>query len=348
MPKDRLVTEGELGDSLFIVASGQLLVEKMDRTGRPRQINRLGPGDCFGEIALLGAGERSATVVAETEAEVFELSRRTLAVVSRRFTSVKQRLTRLFQQRLINDLGRNSMLFMPFDRAQRRQLLSKFQSVQIQRGRRIVEEGKRSNGLYLIFTGRCDVHRRQGKKRILLDELRAGDCFGGISLLADRPAVATVTARVDSVLLRLSPPAYTNLIGEQPAFRDRMRDVATLRAERYARIVSGADQPQEEVAAADLTGDLAEMSLFSLVSFLELERLSGVLYLNQGKQRAKLFVRSGQVVDVEDPLNLPGPIDSLTGLASWEWGEFRFKAGSVDRKDRIGVRTTALLMDLSS
>src|SRR5207247_7284559 len=55
-----LIRQGELGDDLMIIYSGLVAVE---RDGA--RVNKLGPGEFFGEIALLERGPRTATVTAE-------------------------------------------------------------------------------------------------------------------------------------------------------------------------------------------------------------------------------------------------------------------------------------------
>ncbi len=57
-----LVKQGEIGDSFYVVLTGQAKVVANKRT-----LNRLLPGDHFGEISLLDGGPRSASVLAETE-----------------------------------------------------------------------------------------------------------------------------------------------------------------------------------------------------------------------------------------------------------------------------------------
>jgi CRP/FNR family cyclic AMP-dependent transcriptional regulator len=57
-----LVKQGEIGDSFYVVLTGQAKVVANKKT-----VNHLLPGDHFGEISLLDGGPRSASVVAETE-----------------------------------------------------------------------------------------------------------------------------------------------------------------------------------------------------------------------------------------------------------------------------------------
>ena len=63
--------EGEVGDALYLIFKGAVVVSKR---GRPEPVARLKDGDFFGEMALLFGEPRSATVTTETEAEVFCLA----------------------------------------------------------------------------------------------------------------------------------------------------------------------------------------------------------------------------------------------------------------------------------
>ncbi|HEY7622289.1 MAG TPA: cyclic nucleotide-binding domain-containing protein [Solirubrobacteraceae bacterium] len=57
-----VVVEGRNGVGFFIIAEGKAAVSIGDHV-----VSMLGPGDYFGEMALLHGGERSATVTADTE-----------------------------------------------------------------------------------------------------------------------------------------------------------------------------------------------------------------------------------------------------------------------------------------
>jgi MFS family permease len=67
-PGEVVVAEGEIGDEFFMVESGELRV-----TQDGHDVRELGPGDSFGEVALLHSIPRTATVVAVTPSSLLSL-----------------------------------------------------------------------------------------------------------------------------------------------------------------------------------------------------------------------------------------------------------------------------------
>jgi CRP/FNR family transcriptional regulator, cyclic AMP receptor protein len=70
---ESIVREGAHGQTLFVVLEGKARVSRRGRT-----VGRVGPGDFFGEIAVLDRGPRTASVVAETPVRCWALHREEL------------------------------------------------------------------------------------------------------------------------------------------------------------------------------------------------------------------------------------------------------------------------------
>jgi HEAT repeat protein/ATP/ADP translocase len=64
-PGTAIVTEGEVGNELFVILEGRVRVERLEADGSTRQIRTYEPGDHFGELAVLLERPRVATVVAD-------------------------------------------------------------------------------------------------------------------------------------------------------------------------------------------------------------------------------------------------------------------------------------------
>jgi CRP-like cAMP-binding protein len=67
-----VVEEGQPGSSFYVILDGEARVTK---GAAGRRIAQLGPGDHFGEMALLDGQPRSATVTAETSLDAVRIRR---------------------------------------------------------------------------------------------------------------------------------------------------------------------------------------------------------------------------------------------------------------------------------
>lgn len=91
-PGDVLVSEGEPGDSLYILATGAVRIYVRDALLHAALVCVLGEGAFFGEIAALSGERRSATVVAATPTELLELDRETLDGLAARHPRLRRLL----------------------------------------------------------------------------------------------------------------------------------------------------------------------------------------------------------------------------------------------------------------
>jgi len=65
---ETIAEEGEAGRTFIVIERGEVTV-----TVHGREVGRLGPGDAFGEMALIDKSARSATVKADTEVHGYQL-----------------------------------------------------------------------------------------------------------------------------------------------------------------------------------------------------------------------------------------------------------------------------------
>ncbi len=73
-----VVSQGEPGESLFILREGIMAVYVTGGDGREMRVNQIGPGAFFGEMSLLTGAARRATVVPEVDSIGFEITKETL------------------------------------------------------------------------------------------------------------------------------------------------------------------------------------------------------------------------------------------------------------------------------
>ena len=89
-----LTDEGDFGHCLFAIEEGTAEVRQRGTT-----IRSVGNGDIIGEIAVLAAGRRSATVVATSRLRVITLFKRDVWALERQAPEAAKRLRELLEQR---------------------------------------------------------------------------------------------------------------------------------------------------------------------------------------------------------------------------------------------------------
>ncbi|MGZ4315724.1 MAG: cyclic nucleotide-binding domain-containing protein [Gaiellaceae bacterium] len=93
-----LIRENQRGQQFFILLEGEAVVRR-----RGRKINTLGPGDFFGEIALLSDRPTIASVTTGTPARVALITRASFSRLLRDSPQLQMKMLKAMAQRLPND-----------------------------------------------------------------------------------------------------------------------------------------------------------------------------------------------------------------------------------------------------
>lgn len=94
MPGVSIVRAGDVGDGMFLIASGEATVE----IGRGKQVT-LKEGDFFGEMALLEHRRHKHDVIAKTRCRVYVLDSQALARLKRRHPEIMGRIRKVAAMR---------------------------------------------------------------------------------------------------------------------------------------------------------------------------------------------------------------------------------------------------------
>lgn len=94
-PGKVLVEEGTFGREFFLILEGTATVKV-----RGRRVATLGPGQYFGELALLDRRPRSATVVSDTDMRLLVLGQREFSGVLEAVPSLSRKLLAAMATRL--------------------------------------------------------------------------------------------------------------------------------------------------------------------------------------------------------------------------------------------------------
>ncbi|MGH2724265.1 MAG: cyclic nucleotide-binding domain-containing protein [Actinomycetota bacterium] len=202
-----VVRQGERAEAFFVVRKGTLqVVEEDPETGTERALRVLGRAESFGELGLLEAATRAATVRALEESEVFEIDKGTFDQLLADMAHVPEFAPTLQAAAELRALPPFSYL-EPDEVAD---LLEHGRWLNVPPGQAIIERGEVGDAFYAIGGGQVEVLDR-GRR---IATLGPGDYFGEVALLLDVPRTATVRALTPVRAFRLDREGFDRLIGE--------------------------------------------------------------------------------------------------------------------------------------
>uniref|UniRef100_B8HWS4 Cyclic nucleotide-binding protein n=1 Tax=Cyanothece sp. (strain PCC 7425 / ATCC 29141) TaxID=395961 RepID=B8HWS4_CYAP4 len=136
------------------------------------------------------------------------------------------------------DLLKSIPIFRELETADLEQIVAGANRVRCPAGRTIIQEGEVGHWLYLLLSGRVQVHLGD----LQLTELAPGAFFGEISLFDAQPRSATVTALEDCECLVISEQQIFQVICAQPVVAIAMIKVLAERVRELNRLFLSAEE----------------------------------------------------------------------------------------------------------
>ncbi len=218
---DIIVRQGEAADAFFVLVSGRARVLKESAGGGETSLNRLVPGDEFGEGALLSGGVRGATVRASTTVEALRLGRDGFVALVDEFPVLRESLELMARWRTLHGFLYEFSNFGRLPVPALHALISGLEPSRVDAGATIVREGDPAGPMFILQSGRVRVFTGPSENPVNRAFYRAGDFFGEKSLLTGSPRFATAEAVTACELLTLAPAAAQALRTKFPEF-DRL------------------------------------------------------------------------------------------------------------------------------
>jgi CRP-like cAMP-binding protein len=209
-----VVREGEPGDRFYLIRAGRAEVLKVDGQPNPAQVAVLGPGDYFGEIALLRDVPRTATVRALDTLALYSLARDEFE----RFLAPELDIVDAARARLEwRDEVRAIPAFSGLGPAELDLVLAKLQEHHFESGALLMRQGEVGDRFFVLVSGRVEVlvaapDAARGTLGQRVATLGEGQYVGEIALLLDVPRTASVRALEPVRALSLGRREFRDLL----------------------------------------------------------------------------------------------------------------------------------------
>jgi small-conductance mechanosensitive channel/CRP-like cAMP-binding protein len=97
------------------------------------------------------------------------------------------------------------------------------------RGEPVIEEGAAGESMFVMLRGAANVFVSKNGSKIQVATLRAGDCFGEMSLLTGEPRSATVRADGDCYVMEIGKPVMGKVLSEAPSCMEQLSQLLAQR-----------------------------------------------------------------------------------------------------------------------
>ena len=206
---ETVITQGEVGDCLYIVETGSLNCFKILENGENKFLCTYGPGDAFGELALLYNCPRAASIVCSSEESIlWSLDRETFNHIVKTATQNKREKHKNFLKKVD--------ILSTIDDYELGKICDSLKVGIYNRGDYIIKEGEMGDVFYILEEGKCIATKtlEPGKPEEKINELNEGDYFGERALIKGEPRYANIIVTSDNAkVISLDRLSFNRLLG---------------------------------------------------------------------------------------------------------------------------------------
>jgi len=205
-PDSMIIKQGDDGDVLYVIEEGSLECYKLIE-GTEKMVKVVGPGDAFGELALLYSCPRAASVKAVEKCILWELDRETFNHIVKDASAKKR------------DRYESFLLSVPLlegmEPYERSKVADALRSETYEPGQTIVNQGDPGDKFFIMEEGEAIATKSfvAGQMPQEVMQYKAGDYFGELALLHNEPRAANVVAKTSVRILNLDRRSFKRLLG---------------------------------------------------------------------------------------------------------------------------------------
>jgi cAMP-dependent protein kinase regulator len=218
-PDTRVIQEGDDGDVMYVIEKGAIeCLKKID--GAEKVVKSCGPGDFFGELALLYNCPRAASVEAREASVLWQLDRETFNAIVRDASMKKREMYDTFLKSI--------PILESLDAYERSSLADALHKESVAAGSTVITQGDSGERFYLVESGELNATKAGGDgvaKDVM--KYKKGDYFGELALVKNEARAASITAITDCTLMSIDRKTFKSLLGS-------VEDIMKRKAAEYA------------------------------------------------------------------------------------------------------------------
>lgn len=218
-PGERLIERGTTADALYVLVEGSVQLVR----ARDADALVLSEGDVVGISCLLDRVSYQGDVTAQTKVSALRISKLLLDRLVAEHPPLSDVLLEMLGRRLVSTLLRTAPMFAAFDDETRAELASMFEVRRAERGTKILEAGRRTDGLYIPMIGNLSAIGADGEE---LGRLKLGRALGQHLILTQSASPVTVMTDSEVLVLRMSARRFHEVASAHPAMVTHLEELA--------------------------------------------------------------------------------------------------------------------------
>lgn len=126
------------------------------------------------------------------------------------------------------------------------------------RGEPVIEEGAAGESMFVMLRGAANVFVSKNGSKIQVATLRAGDCFGEMSLLTGEPRSATVRADGDCYVMEIGKPVMGKVLSDAPTCMEQLSQLLAQRRMETEGILKEAKSDEHAITERQYTANFLQ------------------------------------------------------------------------------------------
>jgi len=218
---DHIIDEGDEGDYFYIIESGKYDILKII-DGDNKHVGQYDNKGSFGELALMYNAPRAATIIANTEGQLWAMDRQTFRKIVVKATAKKRRKYEEFLKKVeILSVLKDDEITKVADAIETKEYKD---------GESIITQGDKPDYFYIVVEGQCDVSKvganpANPEEEIHLVSLTSSQFFGELAFLTNKPRAAHVKAKGQVKCGCLDIQAFERLLGPCKKLLERNMEI---------------------------------------------------------------------------------------------------------------------------